>query len=212
MGTKKLLQKRIVALFILSAICALFPVKSVRANMSTDGFSQKTSFEVIDTYIEKQQDALNIPGASLAIVEGEGPEQVPAGIKPSVQNIALLLDQATNLWLEGRRDDAIKYLEQLLRDAPNDERVVKRVFGRLYQAYRATGRLDDAEKIVDDALAKRPEDKTLVARKRLLRETDPNTQFSVLMRHRHCRSAGAAGEISYPVPNCSELASKIFCA
>jgi CubicO group peptidase (beta-lactamase class C family) len=71
MGTNKLLLKRIVVLFALAVICALFPVNPAQANRSADGFSQKTSFEEVDAYIEKQLDALNIPGAALAIIEGD---------------------------------------------------------------------------------------------------------------------------------------------
>jgi len=69
MGTRRLFLKRIVALLTLTVICALFPVNPVLANRSADGFSEKTSFDEIDTYIEKQLDALNIPGAALAIIE-----------------------------------------------------------------------------------------------------------------------------------------------
>jgi CubicO group peptidase (beta-lactamase class C family) len=71
MGINKLLLNRIIALFTLSMICTLFPLNLVQANTRANGFSQITSFEEIDAYIEKQLDAFNIPGAVLAIVEGD---------------------------------------------------------------------------------------------------------------------------------------------
>jgi CubicO group peptidase (beta-lactamase class C family) len=71
MGANKLLLKWIIALFTLAMICALLSVNPVQANRNVDTFAQKTSFEEIDVYLEKQLEALNIPGAALAIIEGD---------------------------------------------------------------------------------------------------------------------------------------------
>jgi tetratricopeptide (TPR) repeat protein len=114
--------------------------------------------------------------AVLGAVHGEEPT-LPAGIKPDNRTIGLLLDRAIGMWLDGRTDDAIKYVEQLKATSPDD----KNVFSRLFGMYRAAKRLDEAEKLVDDAIKARPDDKTLVARKKLLRETDPNTQYKILL-------------------------------
>lgn len=47
-----------------------FGVRPVLANQAFERFSQKASYKDIDDYIDKQLEALNIPGASLAIIEG----------------------------------------------------------------------------------------------------------------------------------------------
>ena len=112
----------------------------------------------------------------LMSLRGDEPT-LPPGIKPDSRTIGLLLDRAIGIWLDGRTDDAIKYVEQLKATSPDD----KNVFSRLFGMYRAAKRLDEAEKLVDDAIKARPDDKTLVARKKLLRETDPNTQYKILM-------------------------------
>ena len=71
MRAKKMLLNRMVTLLTLTVTCALFIANPIQANWSADRFSQKTSFDEIDAYIEKQLDALNLPGAALAIVEGD---------------------------------------------------------------------------------------------------------------------------------------------
>ncbi len=120
-------------------------------------------------------EAINTKAVILS-VRGEDPT-LPAGIKPDKRTIGLLLDKATGMWLDGRTDDAIKFVQQLRASAPDD----MNVFSRLFGMYRATQKLDEAEKLVDEAIKIRPEDKTLVARKKLLRETDPNTQYKILL-------------------------------
>ncbi len=112
----------------------------------------------------------------LMSVRGEEPT-LPPGIKPDQRTMGLLLERAVGMWLDGRTDDAIKYVQQLKATSPDD----KNVFSRLFGMYRAAGKLDEAEKLVDDAIKARPDDKTLVARKKLLRETDPNTQYKILL-------------------------------
>ncbi|GEM_PF-1963158 len=114
--------------------------------------------------------------AILMAIRGEAPT-LPPGIKPDKRTMGLLLDRAVGMWLEGRPDDAIKYVQQLQASSPDD----KNVFSRLFGMYRAAGKIDEAEKLVDEAIKARPDDKTLVARKKLLRETDPNTQYKILL-------------------------------
>ena len=121
------------------------------------------------------EEALNVQ-AALRAVRGEDPK-LPEGVKPDPQTLSLLLNRATAMWLDGQRDDAIKYVEKLRKVAPEN----RQIFSRLFSMYRAVNRIDDAEKLVQDAIKARPDDKTLVARKKLLRETDPNTQYSILM-------------------------------
>jgi tetratricopeptide (TPR) repeat protein len=114
--------------------------------------------------------------AVLKVARGEAPT-LPPGIKPDPRTMGLLLDKAVETWLDGRTDDAIKYVQELMARFPDD----KNVFSRLFGMYRAVGKLDEAEKLVDDAIKARPDDKTLTARKKLLRETDPNTQYKILL-------------------------------
>jgi len=114
--------------------------------------------------------------AVLKVARGEAPT-LPPGVKPDPRTMGLLLDRAVDMWLGGQRDDAIKYVERLRANSPDD----RNVFSRLFGMYRAVGKLDEAEKLVDEAIKARPEDKTLVARRKLLRETDPNTQYKILL-------------------------------
>ena len=120
-------------------------------------------------------DAMNMK-TIIAAVQGEEPT-LPANVTPDARTIALLLDRATGMWLDGRPDDAIKYVEQLYAKVPAD----KNVFSRLFSMYRSAGRLDEAEKIVEDAMKVRPNDKTIVARKLLLRENDRAKQYDILL-------------------------------
>lgn len=71
MNNKKLLLKWITVLFALTLIIVPITVSPAQANRGVNGLSQDSSFEEIDAYIEKQLDGLNIPGASLVIVEGD---------------------------------------------------------------------------------------------------------------------------------------------
>jgi len=71
MNTKRMLLKLIAVLTIMTPAFEFFAVSPVLANQGSDGFSRDYSYEEIDVYIEKQLDALNIPGASLAIIEGD---------------------------------------------------------------------------------------------------------------------------------------------
>src|SRR5215208_1814369 len=50
---------------------ALFAERRVRRNSAPDRTSQNDDFEEIDAHIERQRERLNIPGATLAIVEGD---------------------------------------------------------------------------------------------------------------------------------------------
>jgi tetratricopeptide (TPR) repeat protein len=114
--------------------------------------------------------------AILKVALGEAPT-LPPGVKPDPRTMVLLLERAVDIWQNGKRDEAIKYVEQLRASSPDD----RNVFSRLFGMYRAVGKLDDAEKLVDEAIKARPDDKTLVARKKLLRETDPNTQYKIML-------------------------------
>lgn len=121
-------------------------------------------------------EAINLSTA-LDLATGKGTMEIPAGIHPDARTAGLLLEQATKMWLDGRRDDAIGWVEKLRKAAPDN----KRVFSRLFQYYRAAQRVDAAEKLVNAELEKHPDDKKLMARKLLLRETDPNAQYQILM-------------------------------
>jgi CubicO group peptidase (beta-lactamase class C family) len=70
MNKEKLLLKWISILAILAVAFELFAVHPVLANQGSDERAQGTSYAEIDAYIEEQLKALNIPGASLAIIEG----------------------------------------------------------------------------------------------------------------------------------------------
>ena len=71
MNTKKLLLRSIAAFTIMTFVFDVFTVGPVLANQGSDGLRQETSYEEIDAYLEEQLEALNIPGASLAIIEGD---------------------------------------------------------------------------------------------------------------------------------------------
>lgn len=65
------LYKFILVIMIFFLMLMPFATTLAQANQETDEVSQDYTYEEIDAYIEKQLDTLNIPGASLAIIEGE---------------------------------------------------------------------------------------------------------------------------------------------
>lgn len=71
MNTRKTLLKIIYVLAIMTLTCGFFTISPVRANQVSDGVSQEDAYQEIDAYLQKQLDALNIPGASLAVIEGD---------------------------------------------------------------------------------------------------------------------------------------------
>jgi CubicO group peptidase (beta-lactamase class C family) len=56
---------------VLALALALFADRRARRNAAPDRSSQNDNFEEIDAHIERQMERLNIPGATLAIVEGD---------------------------------------------------------------------------------------------------------------------------------------------
>jgi CubicO group peptidase (beta-lactamase class C family) len=71
MNTKKLFIKYIILSCTLAFIVMLSTINTVQANRGAEGFSKNQSYEELDAYIVKRLDALNIPGASLVVVEGD---------------------------------------------------------------------------------------------------------------------------------------------
>ena len=71
MSSKKLLFKLLAIGAVLALALGLFGVKRVVAKPVSGGASRSASPEEIDAYIEQQMARLNIPGAALAIVEGD---------------------------------------------------------------------------------------------------------------------------------------------
>lgn len=68
---KKLLFICTAALITFALILTPFTVGQVQAKPDSDRLPTDPSYEEIDAYIEKQLEALNIPGAALVIVEGD---------------------------------------------------------------------------------------------------------------------------------------------
>lgn len=121
-------------------------------------------------------DAMNMKRL-ISVVQGED-ITLPSNVTPDARMIALLLERATGMWMDGRPDDAIKDIEALYAKVPAD----KKVLTSLFSMYRSAGRLDEAGKIIDDALKLNPDDKTLKARKLLLRENDREKQYAILLK------------------------------
>jgi CubicO group peptidase (beta-lactamase class C family) len=71
MNTPKRLLELITVLTIITLAFGFFAVPPVLAHQGSDELPQDTSYEEIDAYIKEQIKALNIPGASLAIIEGD---------------------------------------------------------------------------------------------------------------------------------------------
>ena len=71
MNSKKMLMKWIAIPAILVLSFELLAVGPVKANQASYQLSEDNPYEEIDAYLGQQLKALNIPGASLAIVEGD---------------------------------------------------------------------------------------------------------------------------------------------
>ncbi|HET9913115.1 MAG TPA: hypothetical protein VFQ13_14565, partial [Anaerolineales bacterium] len=71
MDNQKKLTKWIARVAILMLTLELFVVSPVKANQGSYRRSGNNSYDEMDAYIEEQLRALNLPGASLAIVEGD---------------------------------------------------------------------------------------------------------------------------------------------
>ena len=124
----------------------------------------------------KNADALNLKMVILA-VRGETPT-LPPGMKPSSQTVGMLLDRAAVIWLDGRQQEAVKYVEKLRQRAPRSRIVIR----RLFSMYRALSRLDDAEKLLDEAIKAFPDDKILKTQRQVVRENDPQKQYEILIK------------------------------
>src|SRR5215217_3599923 len=71
MNMRKLILKSMAAGGVLTLASALFADRPRRRNSAPDRTYQSDTFEEIDAHIERQMERLNIPGAALAIVEGD---------------------------------------------------------------------------------------------------------------------------------------------
>lgn len=71
MRPQKILLKSVTGLAIMALAFGCFTLRPALASQGSDGLTQDDTYEEIDAYIEEQLNALNIPGASLAIVEGD---------------------------------------------------------------------------------------------------------------------------------------------
>jgi CubicO group peptidase (beta-lactamase class C family) len=70
MDNRNLFLKYAVASAILILFFVILTIVSVQSNQAANELSQEASFNEIDAYLEKQLGTLNIPSASLAIIEG----------------------------------------------------------------------------------------------------------------------------------------------
>ena len=68
---KRMFLKWSAVFLTLVLILDLVAANQVQANSGSNGLSQDYTFEEIDVYLEKQLGLLNIPGASLVIIEGD---------------------------------------------------------------------------------------------------------------------------------------------
>jgi CubicO group peptidase (beta-lactamase class C family) len=68
---RNLILKSMAARGVLALALALFADRRVRRNPAPDRNSQSDAFEEIDAYVERQTERLNVPGAAIAIVEGD---------------------------------------------------------------------------------------------------------------------------------------------
>lgn len=113
----------------------------------------------------------------IASMGGEVPV-LPKDLKLSRRTIALMLDRATSLWMDGHRKESVGLVEQLYQRAAKEPLVI----GRLANLYRRVDRLEDAEKLLKKALEDLPDNKQLKARLALIRENDPAKQRDLLLK------------------------------
>src|SRR5215204_101521 len=71
MNMRNLILKSMATGGVLTLALALFADRRVRRRSDPDSISESDPFEEIDAYVERQIDRLKIPGAALAIVEGD---------------------------------------------------------------------------------------------------------------------------------------------
>ena len=62
-------------------------VAPVASPLSAESVSSSVSYEAIDAYVEQQMHYLNVPGVSLAIVEGDTITPALAGPAPMVKRL-----------------------------------------------------------------------------------------------------------------------------
>ncbi|MHC4481161.1 MAG: tetratricopeptide repeat protein, partial [Planctomycetota bacterium] len=109
-------------------------------------------------------------------IRGEQPV-LPPGLRPSSQTLRVLLDRAAGLWQEGRKDEAVRYVEQLYEQAPKSRAVI----GRLAQMYRLLKRTEDVDRLLGEWQKHYPDDRSLVALKRLAGEPDKAKQRQIML-------------------------------
>jgi tetratricopeptide (TPR) repeat protein len=114
------------------------------------------------------------------VIEAVGSDtpSLPTGLKPDARTVGLLLQRGVMLWMDGRREEAVKYVEQLHEKVPDS----KSVIARLSYLYSGSGRAADAEKLLAAAVKKFPEDKAMKGRLELLREKDPVKRREILLK------------------------------
>ena len=71
MNLRKLIMLTVAAGGVLALALALLADRPVRRNSAPDKTPQSDTFEEIDAHIERQMERLNVPGATLAIVEDD---------------------------------------------------------------------------------------------------------------------------------------------
>ena len=135
--------------------------------------------QVVDRVLKldpKNAEAMNTKMVILAL-KGETPT-LPADLTAvSARTVRMLLNRASVLWLDGRTNEALAYVEQLHQRMPTEHTVIV----TLFSMYRSLNKLEQAEQLLDRAMEHYPDDPALRARRRLVRENDPAKQKAILM-------------------------------
>ncbi len=107
----------------------------------------------------------------LALARGEASE-LPENMSLSAPQLRAMLTQAQELWLGGKREQAIRLLEELHAKAPANFHII----ARLARMYQALDRTDRARELLDEAIAGKTDEQVrqvLDVERQVLDEPDP---------------------------------------
>jgi len=104
----------------------------------------------------------------------EGPSAVEGELSPTA--LALVLERASNLWVDGRRQEAVEMVESAYQQMPESLTLV----GRLLWFYQMLGATDKAQALLERAKAEHPDKAAMLEmQEKLLKESDPAKRYQM---------------------------------
>jgi tetratricopeptide (TPR) repeat protein len=102
---------------------------------------------------------------------------LPEGVEPTERMVAILRQQASSAWVEGKRTEAVRILENLHRRAPEHWGVTS----QLVNMYQGTDQKQKARRLLEEARQYHPDKTEIEYGLRMLDATDKQKRFELAM-------------------------------